>query len=320
MDYSENIPVNSIDKYLPHRYALICCASFEDRCCTLPTMINVSSVDKAYVVRNVDEAMKDLNFDNFSKICDKIKNISPIEAHFSVPVEVMEKLQEIFGKLVEQHETELVIDISTFTHEVLLMILKVLYINKNSFKSIRFVYNGASEYAPWLSKGCKEVRNILGYPGTFNPALKYHLIMLTGFELERATRLVELLEPDTLSIGIGKDPIEASHQKTMENFEYDFRIWMSNMQNMTCSQFQFSCSSIKASVSNLENIIKEADDKNIIIVPLNTKLSTIAAGLIALRYKRIQICYAIPEVYNISYSTPSEHFKIVNMSEIFKEL
>lgn len=316
MEYLKKVPVCQVNSHLPSEYSFICCASFENRCYTLPASIEADHVSSAYVIRNIDKAMKSENESNFRKICNEITSILPIEVHFDEPLSVMESLLETMRGLKETQVKNLVVDISTFTHETLLILLKILYINRNSFESIILVYNGASEYSPWLSKGCKEVRNVIGYSGIFNPAQKYHLVVLTGFELERATRLVELLEPDTLSIGTGIEPTNENHQKTMTTFKREFKDWLGNLQSVSHKQFEFSCSDIISTTSSLQEILTKSPKDNFIFVPLNTKLSTISLALVALSNPTVQVCYPIPEVYNMAYSKPSDNLSIIDLLKI----
>lgn len=318
MNYITKININDVNQWLPSKYAFICCASFENRCCTLSTVMDVGRIKNAYIIRNLDSGMKVHNENHFQSIYSKLPDSIPLELHFDNPLEVLENLQKIVQKLIAEQTKSLVVDISTFTHEVLLIFLRILHVNQNCFESILLMYNGAAKYEPWLSKGCKEVRNVIGYPGSFNPAQKYHLVILTGFEWERATRLVDLLEPDTLWIGIGKDPTNLNHQETMTNFEKDFKSWMENLQGIRHNQFVFSCSEITSTISSLQGILTKSPSDNFIFVPLNTKLSTISTALVALDNSRVQVCYPIPEVYNMSYSEPSDNVSIINFLEIEK--
>ena len=280
--------------------------------------MDIRCIRNAYIIRNLDSGMKVHNEDYFQGICNKLPNSIPLELHFDNSLEVLEKMQRVVQKLIVEQAKSLVIDISTFTHEVLLIFLRILHVSQNYFESILLIYNGAAKYEPWLSKGCKEVRNVIGYPGSFNPAQKYHLVILTGFEWERATKLVDLLEPDTLWIGIGKDPTNLNHQETMTSFEKDFKNWMENLQGVRHNQFMFSCSEIASTISSLQKILKKFPSENFIFVPLNTKLSTISTALVALDNSRVQVCYPIPEVYNMSYSEPSDNVSIINFLEIEK--
>lgn len=164
------------------------------------------------------------------------------------------------------------------------------------------------------SKGCKDIRNVVGYPGYWNPVYKYHLIVLSGFEQERITGLVEMLEPDSLSLGVCSDSTNDNHNNTILQYREKFDDWARNLQVLKkYEQFNFSCINIEETVKILEKIIISNSKMNYILAPLNTKLSTVAAGIVALKNESIQLCYPIPEAYNIEYAIPSENVTIVDV-------
>ena len=69
---------------------------------------------------------------------------------------------------------------------------------------------------------CKIIRNVYGYPGTSRITRRNHLIVLTGFEIERATKIIEEINPDYLTLGNGIEPTENEHKGSMTYFEAKF--------------------------------------------------------------------------------------------------
>lgn len=307
--------VLQINEVLPVDSALLCFASFERRCYTLAQNIKGDKYKKAYVFRNVDPPMDKNNSENFYKICDSLENFSAVEVNLDLPVVLADKMFLVILEIIHAQIKNIIIDISTFTHEALLILLKIVYVQRFSFDSIFLLYNGAAEYATWLSMGCRNIRNVIGFPGLFNPAYKNHLIVLTGFEKERATKLVELFEPDILSIGYGSEPTDKNHLETMQKMKEDFNDWFGNI-GLPWTKFDFSCTQIDSTMNQVTEIINNGQNENIILVPLNTKLSTISVALIALQNKRIQIVYPIPETYNLQYSRPSDNFTVINLKKV----
>ena len=117
--------------------------------------------------------------------------------------------------------------------------------------------------------------------------------------------MVEIFEPNKLYLGCGKDPITPRNKEIMDFFKNKFEEWRKNFSPIDCEIFDFSCKDINETVRILTKLTSESDKFNYIIVPLNTKLSTIATALVALKNRRIQVCYSIPEIYNCkNYSTP----------------
>ena len=129
-----------------------------------------------------------------------------------------------------------------------------------------------------------------------------------------------MLDPDTLSIGTGIEPTNTNHQEIMAQFEDKFKEWLGNLQSISHSQFAFSCSDIIGTMSNLKKKIEDSPNDNFIFVPLNTKLSTISLALVALYNPTVQVCYPIPEIYNTSYSKPSENFTIVDLKKLLNHI
>lgn len=306
--------LDELNFFVPDNVGFICFASFESRCLSIPQVINPDKIVKTWIIRNNYGRTAEANQSNFDTIKKNLNNNE--EVGFSL--KRSDKIADLIFELVKELKTlnvkNIVVDISTFTHEVLLILLKALYVSKNEFEKILFLYNGAERYSEWLSKGCKDIRNVIGYPGYWNPAYKYHLIVLSGFEQERITGLVEILEPDSLSLGVCNDSTNDNHNDAILQYRKRFEEWAQNLQVLKkYERFDFSCINIEDTIKNIEKIIDSDNEMNYILAPLNTKLSTVAAGIVGLRNENIQLCYPIPEAYNIEYALPSENVTIVNL-------
>lgn len=317
---SKKVPLNEINNELPKKFSYIGFASFEKRCLSLCKAIEKSRMKKVYILKNSDATANELCQARYAEIEKECHDISSIPVSLEKPAITTSNIVELIKQIQSDNEKRLVVDISTFTHEILAILIFVLFHFKEAFDELVFLYNGAVSYEPWLSKGCKEVRNVIGYPGRFRQNKRQHLIILTGFEHERATRLVEMLEPDKLSLGYGVDPTELTHSDTMSEKKKEFNSWIANIQGMDCITFDFSCTQIQKTINVLVKLIKEYRDYNNIIVPLNTKLSTIATALVGIMNDEVQICYPIPEVYNPAYSEPSENVTLIDMKLFFAKV
>ena len=316
-DFKEGL-LSGISNSISGKFAYICFASFEKRCLAVAKSLPHDQVVKAYIVRNCESEMAKYNENNYSALNRLFKGkLSNIDVNLREPILIAEAMFQLIDEIIYSNTKRIVIDITTFTHEALLILINAVYLNRNCFDAVFVVYNGAAKYASWLSKGCKEVRNVIGYPGIIRPAEKDHLIILTGYEQERATKLVELIEPDFISLGNGIDPVDCHHNTTMKKWRNKFAKWSKNFQGANIESFDFSCSDIGNTVKTLNSIIDNNPSHNFILVPLNTKLSTISAALVALNNKNIQICYPIPETYNMRYSTAGDNYSMVNLLRLF---
>ena len=313
-----NLHISDLENHVLANCALICCASFESRCLSIPSAI-VSKITNAIIYRNssVKVPAADAN-------CNSLAALFPSSTIERIPFDKPDVIADSMAKIVERLATTnkaLLVDTTTFTHEALLILLRILHSYKESFDSILCLYAGAGDYSPgytpegtWLSKGCKDVRNVIGFPGIIKPIAKTNLILLAGFELERATKLIELVEPDCLILGNGIDPINDRVSDTMAYFREKYTAWKEDYKIIEKNDFEFSCRDIEQTVSTLSDIISKAPEDNYILVPLNTKLSTISTAIVALENRNIQLCYAVPEVYNYeNYSSPGDTVTLVDL-------
>ena len=76
-------------------------------------------------------------------------------------------------------------------------------------------------------------------------------------------------------------------------------------------EFVFSCYDAVAAERAIGSVVAESEGYNTILAPMNTKISTLGAGRLALRDGAVQICYAQADIYNFRrYSTPgSEYYR-----------
>ena len=157
----------------------------------------------------------------------------------------------------------------------------------------------------WLSKGVNAIRTILGYAGSYTSLKKTLLIVLVGFEKERAEFLINSFEADKLYLGCV--PPKESHNEELS------RINKANFDRLVslvgeCNVFEFSCRYLQQTHDSLREIIEaNKEDYNIIISPMNNKLSTLAVANVAFEYPDVQVCYASTNQYNTeAYSSPAD--------------
>ena len=302
--------------------AFLVCASFESRCTAIASHLSKDKVVKAYVFApdNEIEQRKQHQEHLMQLFTDKALLV---ELEFNNPFSYSVKFYKVVSELIENKINHIMIDISTFTHEMLLILLKILSGKKDNFNQIELVYLSAAGYSigdkdehKWLSKGCKEVRSVLGFPGIILPNKPICLILLVGFEHERALALINDMDPDVLYMGYGMTAsqhiMSEAHVAPMTFFERLHSGLLSSREGVF--DFAFSVKDIEDTVEKIKEKIIETPHCNHIVVPLNTKTSTIAAGIVALQDQSIQLCYAEPELYNVdNYSLPGDKLISFNL-------
>lgn len=290
---------NELSHNLPDRIDyLLVCASYEERCLTLYNYVESSCVEKTAVF--YFKQFYENVISNAELLATKF-NANKYEFDNSKPTSIADKIIEFFGENVVENVSKkpnVVIDASTFTRESLLIILKYLQINKDKFSDIIFLYRSA-EVSHNLSDAVLNIRSVIGYMGDIQPEKPTHLIVISGYEYERAKEIIDTIEPDYISIiygGIGES-INDDIQKNNKIFTdklvayYSFEI---------VNKFSHTLIDIDSLKNKLDETIVSRKDCNVVIAPLNNKLSTIAAGLAASANPHVQVCYSQMANYNMS--------------------
>ena len=302
--------------------AFLCCASFEQRSLSIPSSIKNLQFEKIVIFATEDccPEISDTATEIKSYFMDRA---SIVTTRMREPLFTANAIAKAVHGIIEDGIKDIIIDISTFTHEMLLILLMLISKKKDHVSRVTCIYTGAREYSvgdpkerKWLSKGCRDVRSIIGFPGQLVPGRPTCLIVLVGFEHERATRMIAEMEPELLLLGKG---LPSDEHSTDESHRAPTDYFHKLVEDMASSRgevdfFEFSLIDVEETVKSLLIQIKETAKYNHIIVPLNTKLSTIAVALTALINPKIQVCYAEPETYNlVSYSEPDNKVTIFDI-------
>lgn len=322
MNNTRNILISDFSKEDHSGYSIFTCASFEERSVHMLKSLNIKEIEWVNIFSTKASDRAILHCDIMEALCYNKCKIYNLEN--GNPLSYAKAFYDAINEMLIAERRKVYIDISTFTHEMLLILLSIIRKKEREFESIVFVYLGAKDYSigdpdelKWLSKGCKEIRNVLGYPGFLMPKNPVCLVVLVGYEHERATALINEMDPDKLVIGYGKIDSEFmlsdTHISPMRYFEDVHKNIFASRENV--EKFDFSVKDIDSTVNVIKEQIEKDSKYDYIIVPLNTKTSTLAVGLLALDNPGIQVCYAEPEAYNVdNYSIPGDqiveyHFK-----------
>lgn len=294
----------------------IASASFEDRCLTTLTSLDKSKIAKGIIFYNKNE--EHILIENVNKLKECFNESEVLELNSNQPMITASTIQLFFSKL-ESHYKTLFIDTTTFTHEGLLIFIKFVQLYSDKFDNIFLGYVGAAEYSfdedevekKWLSKGIKSIRSVLGYPGLLKPSTKNHLIILFGFESERTRKLIESFEFEKVSLGFGPAHDSISHDHYQINYERHLELLSIYP---FAEKFEFSLTDPYEAQRQITDQINKFTDYNIVIAPLNNKLSTVGAALTAFQMPQVQLCYVAASQYNLNgYSKPSDKCYIVEL-------
>ena len=325
---------DEIDRHLLSTYDLfICSASYEERCLSFlrncPTgrlkeslICSIEEYD-CYVSENL-ALMKEILTEK------KIKYSEVVLSHRDPITSTDKIISKLNHVLSEKGLDSVLIDLTTFTHEMLLILLRMFHDLFPSIK-ISFVYSNAGNYdqrksetksvanSKWLSKGIAEIRSIIGYPGSPQPMNRTHLLIVVGYEYDRALSIISEIEPASLSLAFGKsDSITTEHKSddkhygAKEHFDKLTTAALAYFPEDRFHKFEISCDNPTKTRDEIESHLHSIEiDKyrhNIVIFALNNKPSTLGVGLWGIENDNAQLCYAPALIYNYeNYSTTGNY-------------
>jgi hypothetical protein len=289
----------------------ICSASYEERCKSVPNAIaDHRRIGKRLVCYN--HKSSSIVTGNAKYLLGRLgANVNGVPLDKVTPLITADNLQRALSHAGgDDHDLSYLVDITTFTHEALLILLRLLQARVKR-SPVVLAYAPAAEYsvglAPeqkWLSKGIADIRSVLGYPGDSRPSRKSHLIVLVGFEGDRAERLIDEYQPHVISLGFGQAGTSTAPQHHQVN-----RLAFGQLATKVSkySEFEFSCVDSAAVEVAIATQVSKFPECNVVVAPMNTKLSTVGVAGAAFRNDQIQLCYASASQYNVEgYSRPGD--------------
>lgn len=315
------IDKNSIIQELGKIDLFICASGFESRSTSFALLLDAARIKDAIIFHQQE------NYSTSERNRDVIKehlpNLHIIEFPKNKPFDAFEIFIQNIDNYIQQtsaeEKQEIVVDITAFTRETLLILLRALtmpFIVERA--KIKLIYMPAQSYQEeWMTKGVREIRPILGFSGLLSPSKPSLLVMLTGFEEERMRTVIDIFEPS--HILLGKPCRESSINEALFAIsERKYSELKSEYEHLLIDEgFTFSCQDIQKTKDVILDIYNRySSNCNIIIAPLNNKISTLGVAFAALKEEGIQICYPSANQYNIeNYSTPSDFFCVYNIKE-----
>lgn len=244
----------------------------------------------------------------------EVDGLAEVALSSDAPLSSLDAMRQAVGsQIVGTSPVSVVVDITCFTRESLAMLIMTLRHLLPRESRIHCLYNKATGYGEnakdkahhgWLTRGIVGIRSILGFRGRVSLIADTHLILLPGFEIERAHGIIDTLQPNRITIGqidsvesIRPEfaPVVGEMNERLVNYYPDQKI----------SHFTFSSRDpVYTRRSVLEHV---AESENTVIACLNTKLAMMGVIMAALSNRSIQLLYAQPVQYNLKgLSEPSD--------------
>ncbi|MBL3591239.1 MAG: hypothetical protein JMN24_15820 [gamma proteobacterium endosymbiont of Lamellibrachia anaximandri] len=292
---------------------LMVCASFEDRCLSFYEYLDSERVSKTGVF--YFKQFLSNSSQNVSKLEKKFDG-QRFEMDYTSPTSIADAIM----RFVENAETDgatpnVVIDISTFTRESLLILVRYLLINNEEYSGIYLFYRFAS-VSQYLSDGVESIRSVLGYMGDVSVDKPTHLVLLSGFEYERAKDIIDALEPDFISIGYGGESCSITTSLYELNKEFTDKL-VAYYTNENIHIFEHSLIDPDEVKDIVLKLVDDKQEYNTVVAPLNNKISTLGVALAAVQNASIQLIYSQMEEYNEkNYSQCEDDCLIFNLNDM----
>ncbi|MHA3791985.1 hypothetical protein [Sphingomonas sp. YL-JM2C] len=300
--------------------SLVSCLSFEDRSLSVAKALPPGSLRRWLCILN-----EDIETD-ISEMRNKAEAIAA-EAGVSIqflsaskrnPLLLADALIGLAANPMLGEQEKWIGDITTMTHEMLLMLVAAADEIVQPWRDLLLIYNLAGTYSgddtpeeKWVSRGIHEVRSVVGYPGAWSPGEPTKMIALPGFDPERMRRMVEEIEPDQLVVGIAC-PIGERHVWSAEK---NRRIAEQLLQTRKGATFDYPALDPLGAIDAVIDVLRDTTS-NVLLAPLNSKITTAALGVLARLRPEWQICYAPAFIYNLKYATPSDCFLTCSLDKI----
>ena len=177
------------------------CASFEDRCLGALRLLSPKyRFTHSYlcVYDDFNEARQP-NFRAMTETLHRHGPLSIVEASEENPSRSIPELLIQVRSLASKSEARITLDVSTFTKRHLLLLLHALD-DAGLWQSLRILYTEPKEYVADLyvpmSMGIKEVAPIPGFTNLDPPDKPVLLLIMLGYEGDRAMALFQTIEPN----------------------------------------------------------------------------------------------------------------------------
>lgn len=309
----KSYPINTCPDIGGECDILITSVSFEERCTAICTYLKTKEKLKhVFLYRNMDVSVFE-NEQEKEACKKKIDGYHDMIDHSLEELDItctlfeskhrnsdarIEKISEMIDKIKEIRESQLInciaIDATCFTRIDLVVLLDYLF-DCIQDVCIKIIYIRPANHAEdFLSKGYSGIESILGFAGSYDYLKKSLLVIMAGFEEERPRSFIEEYEADSILFGTSENkPTKIEFGKRTELLRSKFM----GISEIEC--FDFSANSVYDCLNDLEKALNHYLPKyNIIIAPLCTKLSVVAAFLFAKKHQQIQLAYCYPEEYN----------------------
>lgn len=286
--------------------------SFEERCVNSSRLLSNNYATEEFILiryRGMDNDYKRNKYQN--EIINNLRSHIGQEEKGTViycdkndPIDGLIKLKESF-KERDLSKGRITVDITTFTKQYLLVLLKAIRQDYPS-ASIRTLYTPGNYKISFshpekdaLSWGVKEIKPVPEFLGNCLPWQDDILVLFLGYEGERAFQIMQKLEPKK-TIAVLPNPPSYPHADR-PTYTLNKRILSRSIDELErCEVDALNPESARDLLLTLSKKYEDEEKCNLIISPLCTKMQTLGILLFfwAKKDTNAQVIYASPFWYN----------------------
>jgi hypothetical protein len=283
----------------------IVCASFEERNLAVVNRLGEMYRATRSVIFKYDVKSKtDLRERNLQKLKGALALHSDciycITCDLHDPLDGILEFQESYGRNeILLQDKNITIDITTFTKQYLLLLLR--FVEKQKPKSVRLFYTEPEEYAvKWnkpLSSGLVDIVSLPTYGGHYYAEKEDLLILMLGYEGDRAYGIWERFAPHKTIILIGRPSYKNAWEGRVEEFN------KKTISKLPEESVNYISATNPFEVGKRLNDLFSSylKDFNISISPLGPKPQVVGCYLSIKEHPDVQVVYAIPKSYEEEY-------------------
>jgi hypothetical protein len=283
----------------------ICCASFEERCVSSALRMGADFRTRFAVVFVIEEPVYKKQVDtNMYRLQSELgkktgEGIFIISCQRDNPIDGVNQLKNIWEKCKPKNSEEpfITVDISGFTKIYLLELFHYLVIEMNL--GIPRILHTVQTYLPGrLTRGVEQISTAPNFFGTASLEKQTILVLLLGFEPERALAVWQHYNPAKTITLITTPPQYGS----MDYLEYARKNNAYLLSQSSVEVRNVSADNPYAVKDSLETIYNDTKGSfNMVIGPFGTKPQAVGVFLFCLEHPKAQVVYSFPVNYTRSY-------------------
>ena len=304
---AEPTEIKSLTRLNEHRPddLFICCASFEERCLSSAAKMGTDFLTKFAVIFVVEEPIykKQVEHNMFLLQTELRKKategIFVISCQRENPMEGISQMEDVLRqcKLKVDGGPFITVDISGFTKIYLLELLHYLAIDKDL--GLPRLLHTTQRYLPTkLTQGIQQITTMPNFYGSPSLEKEMALVLLLGFEQERALAVWKQLNPARTIALITNPPRHGN----LDYLKYARQNNADLLSKPSVEVRDIPADNPYAVKNVLEAIHEETKDAfNMVIGPFGTKPQVVGVFLFCQEHRKAQVVYSFPATYTRSY-------------------